>query len=237
MLTVGWADYGEFVVLAGKSGLDVTVTLDGIDTAEASLCFSISVLPMALPLVGLEALHGCALHTPEGALLVLGASGWGKSTLGSILAGRFPLLADDACALDADGYLWPGPPLVSVRSAALAAAFPGRAVGFYNDKHVLTPSSWAPDPVSVRAVVVLNRNDDASLGLRRATGAEALSAILGNVRSPGVLVEQRRALQLRCVTALCSTVPVSVLEFAPGRHTVAQTAEVLLTSLGVAVAS
>jgi hypothetical protein len=59
------------------------------------------VLPMALACQGRIVLHGAAVQSPRGALVILGESGWGKSTLTAALALRgCPLLTDDCLLLE-----------------------------------------------------------------------------------------------------------------------------------------
>ncbi|MBN1315677.1 MAG: hypothetical protein JXA42_09425 [Anaerolineales bacterium] len=51
---------------------------------------------MQIPVI---ALHASAVQTPKGALLFMGHAGAGKSTIAHLLAGRFPVLSDDAVYL------------------------------------------------------------------------------------------------------------------------------------------
>jgi SAM-dependent methyltransferase len=107
-----------------------------ISDADAASAFIFSVLPLALPLFGLEPFHGSAVGVQGGALLVLGAAGTGKSsTAAAMEAGGFDLLADDASAIDGKGHLWPGPPALNPRWGDAQQ----RVVWRYNAKDVRAP--------------------------------------------------------------------------------------------------
>ncbi len=82
------------------------------------------VLPRALHLAGLPVLHGSAVAGPHGALVFLGESGAGKSSLAALLAVRgLPLLADDGVRLAVRGNgvrAHPSHPLLRLRGHLLA---------------------------------------------------------------------------------------------------------------------
>src|SRR4029453_14013537 len=79
----------------------------------APVSLVVAVLPLLLPAFGLEPLHGASVALSGGAVLILGAAGAGKSTTAlSLVRAGGTFLADDVCALDAKGSLWPGPPLI-----------------------------------------------------------------------------------------------------------------------------
>jgi len=178
---------------------------------------------------GLEPLHGAAVGTDHGAILLLGPSGAGKSSLAAVLLARgATLLADDACALDDDCLLWPGPPLLRLRDADAVASVPGATVGTYDGKAVIRPDAWAGTAVTPAAVVVLDPGPDRDLALRRLTAREALTTILAHVRGPTVLPRRRRAGQLARAARLAGSRPVATLSYTPGRHPVAPTAEAVV---------
>ena len=63
------------------------------------------VVPRVLALRGHHVLHASAVRGPHGAIGILGASGWGKSTLATALArSGMPLLGDDALVLEPDTH-------------------------------------------------------------------------------------------------------------------------------------
>ncbi len=84
-------------------------------------------LPMALARQGRIVLHGGAVQTGRGAVVVLGESGWGKSTLAAALARRgCPLLTDDCLLLeerDGQYHCEPSYPAVRLWPDSLSSLF------------------------------------------------------------------------------------------------------------------
>jgi hypothetical protein len=208
-LVVGWPDYAEFTC----TSLQVDVRAVVIDATEAALATLLSVLPLALPIYDLEPLHGCALAVPGGALgalCVLGHSGAGKSsTAAALVRAGLDLLAEDACAVGADGLLRPGPPLLALRSGADVP------VATYNRKQVVLAGPVDPRPRPVVAAVVLDRGD--RLAVTEVTRGAAFAAVLGLVRAPDVLRSRRRATQLAAVAAVAAA-RVAVVTYDPAAH-------------------
>ena len=56
---IGWDEYAEYTVDPREGIIDVAI--GPIDEEEAAAALILSVLPLILPLVGLEPLHGAAL--------------------------------------------------------------------------------------------------------------------------------------------------------------------------------
>lgn len=224
-LVVRFNDEGEYRVET-KPGPFVSVTLGPASEQEAALSFVLAVLPLALPLFGLEPFHGAALELSRGsALLVLGSPEAGKSTTAAALLARgLGFLADDACAIDADGLLWPGPPLLSARSFReghhLFASYDGKSV-------VAIPGhDGAPRPVAASAA--LRPAPGASLEVRSLTGRDAIVALLEQVRSPWVMPERRQRPQFHAAATLARH-PVGIVSYEPGRHSPEEVAEAVLT--------
>jgi hypothetical protein len=212
-VVIGWAGYAEYRVARAPSP-EARVLLTGADPEQAALGLLLSVLPLSLPLFGLEPLHGSAVAADGRALLLLGASGTGKSTLASRLSGLgWRFLADDACGIDGVGRLWPGPPFLARRSAG--QAWP--VVGSYDAKTVVQPPGHRPDPVTPAALAVLAPSRGASLGVRPLDRPTALRALLANVRAPRALPRRRRALQLHVISRL-GGLPVAEVSYELGHH-------------------
>lgn len=219
---VGWQDYAEYEMDAAPGSV-VRVTLGAVSEEEALVCFLLSVVPLALPLFDLEPLHGSAVRCGEEALLLLGASRAGKSSLAASLSRLgYGFLTDDACALDASGLLWPGPPLVALRNGDAERGIVGR----YTDKTVALAPNHNPEPLRAARTVILQPGSGTSLAIRPVPAREAFAALLKHVRAPGVLSARRRELQLR-VVARMADLPVGVLTYEPGRHSPDQTATVI----------
>ena len=221
-LVVGWARYAEYRV-ARSLFPSASAVLMGADEEQAALGFLLSVLPLALPLFGLEPMHGSAVTAGAGAVLLLGASGSGKSTLASRLAGMgWRFLADDACAIDRRGSLWPAPPLLARRSKGE----PWREISPYNDKTVVHLPAHRPDPVRPGGVAVLAPEPGAPLNVHPLDSLRAFRALLGHARAPRAFTSRRRALQLHVVSGLVR-LPVVEVSYEHGRHQVAEVAEAL----------
>jgi hypothetical protein len=198
-LEVSWDDYASYNVQLGErtSGAIKVLRAD-ISEHQAALGGLISVLPLALPLFDLEPLHGASVSDPSGeAVLLLGDAGVGKSTVAAGLRERgYPLLADDACAVDVDGNLYPGPPLIAVRRGTDADE-----PMVYADKAVEETEPY-PQPRRVGVTLVLERSPGSDLVGLEVTDRDAFSAVLSYARAPSVFSQRRRAIQL----AACAVV-------------------------------
>jgi hypothetical protein len=215
-LRIGWAGYGDYRITMGPAP---RVRAYGpVGAEELARGFLLSVLPLALPLLDLEPLHGAAVAVHGGALLLLGPSGSGKSSLAAALANvGHGFLADDACAVDDDGVLWPGPRLLGCRIGS--AGHP--VVGTYDGKMVLVPRTYNPSPRPAGWAVVLVPKPGARLKVRPVARREAVTLLLRHVRAPRLLASDRRRRQLRVVSRLAER-PVAVLTYEPGVHGPAQ---------------
>jgi hypothetical protein len=210
--TVGWAGWAEYRLERSGDRGEVEVLLGGVDPWEAALGLVLSVLPLAVSLFDLEPLHGSAVTIGDRALLILGPSGVGKSTIAAGLRDRgFGFVTDDACAIDASGLLWPGPPLLATRDDA------GSGRIRYDEKSVVPIEGHRADPLSVAGTTVLVPGSSPNLRIRSLSGPDALAAILGNVRSGWLHTKRRRALQLE-VASLMARGPVAAVEYRPEEH-------------------
>jgi hypothetical protein len=220
-LVVGWGGYAEYrVEVLPRPRAEATV--GPISEADAASAFIFSVLPLALPLFGLEPFHGSAVGVQGGALLVLGAAGAGKSsTAAAMEAGGFDLLADDASAIDGEGRLWPGPPALNPRWGDAQQ----RVVWKYNAKDVRAPERHSTAPQPAVAALILTPEKGAPVQIRPLGRQETFVSLLANVRAPEVLATHRRSLQLR-LGAVLSAMPAAAISFDPAQQPFEQIAEV-----------
>jgi hypothetical protein len=195
----------------------IDVAIGPIEEDEAAAAFILSVLPLILPLVGLEPLHGAALVLSAGtSLLVLGVSGSGKSTTaGSLRANGLRFLADDACAIDDDGRMWPGPPLTA--GEHLVPDDFSRELTRYDGKRIIEVKQGTGDPLPIGATAILDPNDGAGLAIRSLSAGERIAEILRHVRAPWALPQLREQRQLSAVTAV-SRRPAGIVSSSPGTH-------------------
>lgn len=129
-----------------------------------------SVLFTVALLQGYEALHAGAIATPAGAIAVTADTGGGKSTLLAELLGRgSALVADDVLVLEArDGrppLAHPAPPLMTVPAVSLPPPGdmePPETIATVGDERWIAVPAY-PQPLTLKALVVLDRRPDAQL--------------------------------------------------------------------------
>ena len=223
-LIVHFEDEGEYRLLLGQSP-EVFVTLGPSTEVEAALAFLLSVVPLALPLFDLEPFHGTALEAPQrSAVLVLGHAETGKSTTATALRGAgLRFLADDACALDERGQLWPGPPLLSIQQLGES----DEEFAVYDGKSIVAVGGHDVSPRNVGAVCILRPGRDEPLGIRPLTRRLAVEAVLGEVRAPRVMPAHRERLQFEAAVALAGG-PVGFVGFDKARHAPADVAGAII---------
>lgn len=163
------------------------------------------VLPLASTLRGLEPLHASAVEVGGRALLLVGRSGAGKSSVALQLVDRGArLLADDVAALDTAAgkpFVHPGPALMSADPAELARVRADgplsrwQRLGTLEEEVRLAGPAVVAQPVPVAAVLVLRRTSDAAEvsieALRQAVPAVLLGATFNAyLRDPHRVVRQ-----------------------------------------------
>lgn len=185
-----------------------------------------AILPMALQLRGLEALHASAVRVRAGVVAFCGASGTGKSTLAYALSRRgYPLWADDTTVVETAGdavrsvFVPCRTYLRSDAAAALAADRPtvGRATAARPSAEVVG------DPAPLAAVVILRRRDDSAdrVGVRAVPlpPPGALRAVLAHAGSFAIAEAggtDRKRRMIGVYLAVAATVPVLELQFRAG---------------------
>lgn len=198
---VGWGGVARYRIW-GPPSPRAEIVAQG-DPFTAILGFLISVLPLALPLFGLEPLHGSAVAAGSRTVAFLGNRRAGKSAVATaLIAGGATFLTDDACAFDADGLLWPGSPLLAGRAPAPPSV--GTPVGIWREKKVVLAVRHDPAPRPLDALIFLDPSPGSGLRLARLAPGETIRKLLANVRAPMVLPESRRSLQFRVVSALAA---------------------------------
>ena len=149
-------------------------------------------------------------------LLVLGVSGSGKSTTaGSLRANGLRFLADDACGIDDDGRIWPGPPLTA--GEHLVPDDAGRELTRYDGKRIIEVKQGTGGfRLPIGATAILDPSEGAGLAIRSLSADERIVEILRYVRAPWALPQFREQRQLSAAAAV-SRRPVGVLSFPLGR--------------------
>ena len=186
------------------------------------------VVPLALQVYGLEALHGTAVQTPAGAVALCGPSRTGKTTLAYVLAeSGNRLVADDGLVIDATTSSGPVTlrpiPFSVLLSDAVAERF-----GFGEIEPDDRAGDWeSPTPapaVPLAAVVMLDRVDDGEIAIRRLAKTEAYTALLGRSYSFSLTDLGRKKRMLSAYARLAGSVPVYYLTYPGGWGRLAATA-------------
>jgi hypothetical protein len=226
--TVGWGGFADYHVRSTPPP-QVDVSLDAASPDEVVLAFMLSVLPTVLPLFGLEPFHGSAIRVGDGAAVFLGGRGGGKSSTAAALHSMgYQVMTDDACALDDEGRLWPGAPLVSPRDELAEQ----RVVGSYNRKLLRDVGDTGSTPALVRRVFVLQPEPGSVLRVAALPRADAFLQVIGNSRHPHFLAEVRQARRFRLAARL-SELGVHAIRYDPGRHSFLDVAAEVTRSPGL----
>jgi hypothetical protein len=239
------ADGGRVFMAAAQGGLaawSVHASGDGtrvevrwrgdVAPEDVGVLVVTSVLPAILVLQGVPLLHGCAIATDGGAIVVLGGSGAGKSTVAAaaVASGR-ALLSDDVCALAArdDGvHVQPGPAQLRMyEDTAAAFGWDARRLfvaGALDDKRCVDLSAadgtFCPEPRRVAAVAVLAGGREREARIERVPAARALPLLLRNTYADHMAEAEGRARLLPFWTRLAEAVPVLDVTPAEGVATV-----------------
>ena len=198
-------------VLVRRDGLSATYHLPAPIGAEA-LVHPYLAGPVAIvsTWLGRQVLHAGAIHNEGLVVALAGDREAGKSTLLSVLGDRgLPVLTDDLLVMS-EGWAFPGPRCVDLRSGASAHLSRGRDLGILGnrERHRSNNSVAAPPeggPLS--RIVFLEWGD--RLGLERVPAAERLPRLLAQttVRAEVALPDPMAMLALARLSVECLTRP------------------------------
>lgn len=202
------------------------------------------VLPLVLHRGGALSLHGSAVVTPSGAILLLGAKGRGKSTLALALAQRgAPLLTDDVAVVEARSgeaalvrpgvhavRLWPD---AAQKLETASYGNPG-SIGRKLVVHTLPDALRALRAAPLAAAYILEPADPAGtdvVPVRRETlrQVDAVRQLLGHVTAGNLLGGEAAPVVLARVAELTRRAPVHLLRL---HHDFASLDDVVTTILG-----
>jgi hypothetical protein len=223
---VRWRGLGEFLV----SDRGRQILWDRAPEAPME-SFQVYLLGQALSFAlvkgGFEPLHGTAIVHQGQAIVLLGDSGFGKSTLAaSFLAEGCPLLTDDLLLLrpSAAGMLaYPGPPRIKLFPDAARRLLPSAAAGVpmnsETNKHVipLEAAQRCPGPVPLRAIYVLapphEMRRQRRVRIEPLPAREAFLALVSNTFNRYIADPDRLQRQVAESTGLLRSVPVRKLSY------------------------
>jgi aryl sulfotransferase len=154
------AGSGGLLVIAGvaRFGIDANEILvdaePGVDPLLVSHCLHTTAMALLLGRRGCLPIHASAVDTPEGAILFVGPSACGKSTMAAALVAHgYPLISDDFAALQIrEGSVWvlPSFPELELRPGVVPLR-PSIKKGS------VATLPWTDRARPVRAVVLLDR--------------------------------------------------------------------------------
>ena len=176
---------GTFMVSEGR---DVFIDPAPNSTEEAIRLFLLgSMLGTILHQRDVLPLHGSAIETSNGAIIVTGASGQGKSTLAAAFHRRgYRILADDVSAIACDNtgrpLVYPAYPQLKLSSTSAHALEQTtanlRQIDPITGKYALPiRDDFCRRPLPLYAVYVLHTTDTQEVELQRLEGVERLQAL------------------------------------------------------------
>ena len=171
-----------------------------------------SVVPLALHVYGLEAMHGTAVQVGEGTLTICGFSHAGKTTLTYAMERRgHRVLADDGVVIDphtlTPGFAVQPIPFALMLREPVAEHF-GTAV---RERVTITDdaaSTVTVPPVPLNAVVVLDRVDAGTPNLAALSLREAYESLLRHCYVFSLDDPARKGRMLSAYARFANTVPV-----------------------------
>ena len=222
--------------------------LPQLDPATCQLLFLNNVLPMALSRQGRLVLHASAVEIDGAALVFVGLSGRGKSTLATSFALQgHALVVDDGLLLEPSAHGWmalPGEAAVRLRrdsqawlDARLGDDAPATTAVRYTDKTRVAAGPalrFSAQPLPVRAVFVLGDDPRAALQLQPLPPTQALIELVHYSFLLDVGDRARHTLQLRHAAALTTTCPVLRLDYPRRYEDLAQVQQVVLAAADAA---
>ncbi len=210
-----WRDVGTFVV---RNGREVVVeAAAAVDPAVIRLFVLGPVLAVLLRQRGLLVLHGAAVEVDGGAVLILGASGWGKSTFAAALHRHgHGLISDDAAAIDtrtARPVVVSGVPLLKLWPDAVAAlgdspdSLPRLRPNV--DKRARRAASGGTEPVPLERIYILAPGREQMI--ERLRPREALLELLRHSYGARTLQSLRTREHFRQCAKVVNEVPIARL--------------------------
>lgn len=199
------------------------VTAAELDADALAHLLADQVLPRLIAHDRVLVLHAGAVRHQAGAIVVLGDSGLGKSTLvGSLASAEHPIMSDDAMIVTQDhggvkvSAVYPG---LRLLPDSIAALFPGNAgtdpVADYTDKLRVRVGTMTEDgrhPVGLLAFLEPPANT-AAITLRRLSPSETCMALISNSFSLDPTDKAGAAGKLAQASAIAAKVPAYALGY------------------------
>lgn len=195
---------------------------DGLESTRSHFLAD-QVLPRLIAHEGALVLHAAGIRLRQGAVILLGKSGLGKSTLATaFMSDEDPLLSDDAVVVDLTDAgatvqaVYPG---LRLLPEAIEALYPGSVpvapTAHYTSKlRINVPTATDPGRHPVAGLVFLaSPTADDALGLRRMTVAETCMELIANSFALDPTDGARARLKLAQASAVASQIPAYALSY------------------------
>jgi hypothetical protein len=176
-----------------------------------------TVLPLLLPVLGLEVIHASAVTGTYGVVALCGVSGAGKSTLAVGLARRgYVIWADDAVAVDTARPQPMAMPLpFAIRLRSDSARFFGRG-GAPDESTAAAPLRAEPAPLALLCLLERAPDAAAAVAVERLDAAEACRAALAHAYCFSVKDPARKRRTIERYLAMVARVPAYGIRFRHG---------------------
>jgi hypothetical protein len=220
-------DLADFVV--DRDGSEITLCYADPNTAPETLRHLVldQVVPAALSLRGMTALHAAAVATPSGVCAFLGPAGSGKSTLAaSFSVAGYPAVSDDCLVLKEQErfFAMPAYPGVRLWKDSLDELFGRQSatlpVAHFTSKRRVSGKSeaeFAREPQPLKAIYWLDRSAEFNApSVSDATGGDALMKLLSCSFFLDVTNDTLLTNHFRALGRLAACVPVRMLRVPDG---------------------
>jgi hypothetical protein len=219
-----WAVVGKFLV---KSGKEIIIDpLPNVEEDVIRLPLLGAVLGMLLHQRGLLILHGSSVAVNGNAIIFLGRSGQGKSTMAATLYGRgHKLITDDVAAIDISSennpILLPGFPRIKLWPDSATNALgdnPENLTKVHPElekRHRPVSENFLQTSITLKRIYILSVGSEPQINLLKPT--EAISKLIGNSYIPMLIGEkfvqsQNAGLHLHQCTSIVRNLPICCLE-------------------------
>ena len=174
-------DVAHYLVTEGR---EILVQPRGGDDREIGKSLTGAVWWALLLQRGIVPFHGSAVAFEEGAVLFLGGSGVGKSSLlGALLKRGYAMLADDIAGVapSADSRIWalPAYPRLQLNADTLnALGWRKPPVDDQSDKHLAAVQRFHTSPLPIRALCLLDIHDRSGIEIETARDVSMIKMLL-----------------------------------------------------------
>lgn len=215
------------------------------DPELASILASGALMSFVLSMRGATVLHASAVEVDGAAIGIVGASGFGKSTVAALLcAGGCALVSDDVLRVESDDRVWVHAGAselrlrAGVRSLAEAFAQPVRARDTADGRLALQPPRTSHDRLPLAGLVIPHvARPRTDVSVRRLPSADALVALLAFPRLLGWVSREVLRTQFEALATLAERVPVVAVHVPSGPPFTAEDGQRLRAALTTHLAS